>query len=56
MKCVNCNSIKEDFARIRVEIVDKKTRDIIDVVYGSVMCIQCLEKKYKTRDRIRVYI
>ncbi len=56
MLCSNCNLPKEDFARIKVEIVDKKTREIIEVLYGEVICIDCLKKRYKDRNQVRVYV
>jgi hypothetical protein len=56
MYCSNCNVSKEDYARIKVEIVDKKTREIIEVLYGEVICIECLKKRYKDRTKIRVYV
>ena len=54
--CPNCNLKKEDYARMRIEIVDKKTKEIIEVAYGEVLCIECLKKRYKDRLRIRVYV
>lgn len=56
MLCVNCNLPKEDYARIKVEIVDKKSKEIIEVCYGEVICIDCLKKRYKERNKIRVYV
>lgn len=56
MKCTSCNCIKEDFARIRIEMVDKKTREIHEVAYGEVICIDCLKKRYKDRNRLRIYV
>lgn len=56
MYCVNCNLPKEDFARIKVEIVDKKTKEIIEEMFGEVICIDCLKKRYKERTKIRVYV
>jgi len=56
MHCPDCNMPKEDFARIRVEIVDKKSREITEVMYGEVLCVDCLMKRYKGRTKIRVYV
>jgi hypothetical protein len=56
MICINCNLEKEDYARIKVEIVDKKTKEIIEVMYGEIICIDCLKKRYKERPKIRVYV
>lgn len=56
MVCSNCNLEKEDFARIKIEIVDKKTKEIIEVVYGEIICISCLKKRYKDRTKIRIYV
>jgi hypothetical protein len=56
MKCPECNRIKDEFARIRIEVIDKKTRNAIDVIYGRAMCLDCLVVKYKTRDKLRIYI
>lgn len=56
MYCSDCNVEKEDYARIKVEIVDKKSREIIEVLYGEIICIDCLKKRYKDRIKIRVYV
>lgn len=56
MYCVNCNMQKEDYARIKVEIVDKKSREVIEAIYGEIVCIECLKKRYKDRNKIRVYV
>jgi hypothetical protein len=47
---------KEDYARIKVEIVDKKSREVIEAIYGEIVCIECLKKRYKDRNKIRVYV
>jgi hypothetical protein len=56
MHCQVCNLLKEDYARIKVEIVDKKSREIIEVMYGEVICIECLRKRYKDRTKVRIYV
>ena len=56
MHCSSCNLEREDYARIKVEIVDKKTREIIEVMYGEIICIDCLRRRYKERIKIRVYV
>ena len=56
MLCPDCHLQKEDVARIRIEIIDKKSREIIEVAYGEVLCIDCIKKRYKERARIRVYV
>lgn len=56
MHCSNCNLEKEDYARIKVEIVDKKSREIIESLYGEVICVDCLKKRYKERTKVRVYV
>ena len=56
MKCSSCNCDREDFARIRIETVDKKSREIIEVVYGEPICIYCLRKRYKDREKLRIYV
>jgi len=55
-KCVSCNCEKEDFARIKIEVVDKKSREILEIAYGEVLCIECLQKRYKCRDKLRIYV
>jgi len=47
---------KDDYARMKVEVVDKKTKEIIEVMYGEVICIDCLKKRYNDRKKIRVYV
>jgi hypothetical protein len=56
MHCPDCHLLKDDYARIQVEIVDKKTRETIETLYGEVICIDCLKKRYKDRMKIRVYV
>ncbi|MDD5650223.1 MAG: hypothetical protein PHF86_07405 [Candidatus Nanoarchaeia archaeon] len=56
MRCPICNLEKEDHARIRIEILDKKSKEIIEVSYGEIICIDCLKKRYKDRTKIRVYV
>ena len=53
--CPECHCRKEDFARIKVEIVHKKTREIIEVMYGEILCLDCLKKRYKGKNRLRLY-
>lgn len=55
-RCPICNGHKEDFARIRVEIVDKKSREIIEVIYGEISCYDCLMKRYKSKTKLRLYV
>ncbi len=56
MRCSSCNLEKEVYARIRVETVDKKTKEVIEVMYGEIVCVECLKKRYKDRTKIRVYV
>jgi len=56
MKCPDCGLEKEDLARIKVETVDKHSREVIEVFYGEIVCIDCLTKRYKGRTTVRVYV
>jgi hypothetical protein len=56
MICSGCNREKDDFARIRIEIVAKKSRDILEVCYGEILCLECLVVRYKQRDKLRIYV
>jgi hypothetical protein len=56
MVCGGCNREKDDFARIRIEIVDKKSRETIEVCYGEILCLECLMMRYKQRDKLRIYV
>jgi len=56
MFCSSCNIDKDDYARIRVEIVDKRSKEILEVLYGEIICLDCLIKRYKGRTKIRVYV
>jgi hypothetical protein len=56
MKCPSCNRDREDYARIRIEIVDKKSREILEVAFGEILCVECIQKRYKSRDRLRIYV
>ena len=55
-RCPNCRLKKEDFARIRVEIVEKKSREIIEILYGEIICIDCLLRRYKNKTSLRLYV
>jgi len=48
--------MKEDFARIVVEIVDKKTRQAKEFLYGEIICMDCLETRYKGKTKLRLYV
>jgi len=56
LRCPDCNEIKDSMLRIPIEIVDKKTHEIIEIAYGEVVCTDCFGKRYKDRTKIRVYI
>jgi len=55
-RCPDCNEIKDAMRRIPIELVDKKTKEIIEIAYGDVMCTDCFPIRYKGRTKIRVYI
>lgn len=55
-KCPICHLPKESYARITVEIVDKKSKEIIEVLYGEVICIDCLMQRFKQRTKLRLYV
>lgn len=55
-KCSDCGLDKDDYARIKVELVEKKSKEIIEVLYGEAICLDCLYKRYKGRTTIRVYV
>jgi hypothetical protein len=54
--CSNCNREKNEMARIQIEIVDKKSKEIIEIVYGEVICLECLRVRYKQRIKLRIYV
>lgn len=56
MHCPICRLEKDDLARIKVEIVEKKSREIIEVLYGEITCVECMLKKYKGRVKLRLYV
>lgn len=56
MHCSSCNLEKDDYARIKVEIIDKKTREVIESMYGEIICVECLKKRYKERLKVRIYV
>jgi ribosomal protein L34E len=55
-RCPDCKQIKDSMTRIPIELVDKKTHEIIEIAYGDIICIECFPKRYKDRTKIRVYI
>lgn len=56
MHCPDCRLERDDYVRIKVEIVDKKSKEVIETIYGEIICIDCLKKRYKDRTKIRVYV
>lgn len=56
LRCPDCNEIKDAMLRIPIELVDKKSHEIIEIAYGEVVCSDCFLKRYKDRTKIRVYI
>lgn len=56
MKCPDCGLLKDDLARIKVQTVDKKSKEVIETLYGEITCIECLKKRYKGRLVVRVYV
>lgn len=56
MICSNCHREKDEMARIQIEIVDKKSKEIVEIVYGEVICLECLGKRYKDRIKLRIYV
>jgi len=54
--CPSCNCKKEHFARIRIDILDKKTREIKEQIYGEIICVECLHKRYKGKNILRHYV
>jgi len=56
MRCPICHNEKDDLSRIRVEIVDKKTREIIEEVYGEITCVECMMRRYKEKTKLRLYV
>ena len=55
-RCPDCNEIKDEMLRIPIEIVDKKTKEVIEVAYGEVICTSCFPKRYKDRMKLRIYV
>jgi len=55
-RCPDCNEIKDAMLRIPIEIVDKKTHEIIEIAYGEVVCVDCAHKRYKDRTKLRIYV
>ena len=55
-RCPDCHEIRDEILRIPIEIVDKKTKEIIEVAYGEIICIDCFNKRYAGRTRLRIYV
>lgn len=56
LRCPDCNEIKDVMRRIPIEIVDKKTKEIIEVAYGEVVCTDCFVHRYKDRTKLTIYV
>ena len=55
-RCPDCKQIKDQVLRIPIEIVDKKTKEVIEVSYGEIICIGCFSIRYKDRTKLRIYV
>ena len=55
-RCADCKEIKDEILRIPIEIVDKKTKEIIEVAYGEIICSECFHIRYKGRTKLRIYV
>jgi hypothetical protein len=56
LRCPDCNKLQDNLLRISIEVVDKHSKEIIEVVYGEVVCIECFKKRYKDRTKLRIYV
>ena len=56
IRCPDCKEIKDTMLRIPIEIVDKKDHEIIEIVYGEIVCSDCFPKRYKDRTKLRIYV
>ena len=56
VRCADCNEIKDSMMRIPIELVDKKSHEVIEIAYGEIICTDCFPLRYKDRTKIRVYI
>jgi hypothetical protein len=55
-RCPDCKEIRDEILRVPIEIVDKNSKEIIEVAYGEVVCIDCFNKRYKGRTKLRIYV
>jgi len=55
-RCPDCKEIKDAVMRIPIEIVSKKTKEIIEIAYGEIICVQCAKTRYKCRTKLRIYV
>ena len=55
-RCPDCDKIKDTVMRIPIEIVSKKTKEIIEIAYGEIICTDCAPKRYKGRTKLRIYV
>lgn len=56
IKCPDCHQLRDDLIRISIEIVDKHSKEVIEIAYGEVVCIDCFKKRYKDRTKLRIYV
>jgi hypothetical protein len=56
LRCPDCNEIKDAMIRIVIELVDKKSKEIIEVTYGEIVCTDCFQVRYKGRTKLRIYV
>jgi ribosomal protein L34E len=56
LRCPDCNEIKDAMRRIPIQVIDKKTKEIIEVAYGEVVCTDCFVNRYKDRTKLTIYI
>ena len=42
-RCAECKEIKDIVRRIPIELVDKKSKEIIEIAYGDIVCLDCFK-------------
>jgi len=55
-RCPDCKEIKDAVMRMPIEIVSKKSKEIIEIAYGEIICVECARIRYKGRTKLRIYV
>ena len=55
-RCCHCDEKNDDMIRIAVDIKDKNTKEIKLTAYTEPICFLCVDKYFKSKRRMSIYV